>query len=308
MVDFKKLKAMSGKNGIEKLQAEVAKLEAKQEYGNDDRFWYPAVDKAGNGYAVVRFLPPPGDEEDCWTRMFKHGFQGPSGAWYIENSLTTVGKQDPVSEANAILWNESKDDDSWQRKLVRQRKRKLSYISNVYIVSDPANPENEGQVRLYEYGKKIFEKLKDAMIPPFPDKSPLNPFDLWEGANFKIKIRQVDGYRNYDKSEFDNPAEFLDDDDAREEVCNKTYSLTAFHAASNFKDYDTLKSQYERVVGAEASPSDVRKSAAKEADETPSNLNEKRTAKLKEKKAAVPDDVDDDDDAMSKFKKMVEAS
>ena len=211
---------------------------------DDDRFWKPEMDKSGNGFAVVRFLPAPEGEEIPWVRMFSHSFQGPGG-WFIENSLTTINKQDPVSEANRVLWNSGSEAD---KETARRQKRKLSYYTNIYVVSDPKRPENEGRVFLYKFGKKIFDKIMEAMKPEFSDETPINPFDMWKGAHFKLKIRKVDGYWNYDKSEFAEPVELLDSDEEREKVYNSTHKLKPFHDPSNFKTYDELKEKMERVL------------------------------------------------------------
>ena len=212
---------------------------------NDDNYWKPELDKSGNGYAVVRFLPTPTDEEMPWVSYFDHGFQGPGG-WYIEKSLTTIGKKDPVSDYNTQLWNTGIEANKEQ---ARKQKRRLHYVSNIYVVSDPKNPDNEGKVFMYRYGKKIFEMLKEAISPAFEDESAINPFDLRdEGANFKIKIRKVDGYWNYDKSEFDSPSAIKDNDEAIEELWNKQYPLKPFLAPENFKSYDELKSKLDKVL------------------------------------------------------------
>ena len=188
---------------------------------NDDNYWKPELDKSGNGYAVVRFLPTPTDEEMPWVSYFDHGFQGPGG-WYIEKSLTTIGKKDPVSDYNTQLWNTGIEAN---REQARKQKRRLHYVSNIYVVSDPKNPDNEGKVFMYRYGKKIFEMLKEAISPAFEDESAINPFDLrGEGANFKIKIRKVDGYWNYDKSEFDAQAPLFDDENQLNDINNSTHS------------------------------------------------------------------------------------
>ena len=191
----------SSQSSLDALLKETNKLTSNEQRGKDERFWQPSVDASGNGYAVIRFLPAAKGEDIPWVRIFNHGFQGPGG-WYIENSLTTLGKDDPVTKHNNMLWNRGDDAGKDQ---ARKQKRRLLYISNVYIVNDPSNPENNGQVKLFRYGKKIFDKLNEAMNPQFEDEKPLNPFDFWEGANFKIKIRNLEGYRNYDKSEFEKP-------------------------------------------------------------------------------------------------------
>jgi hypothetical protein len=238
----------SKSSSFEKLKAEVNKLSAGNERKKDDRFWYPDVDKAGNGYAVIRFLDSPPNEDMPFVRIWTHGFKGPSGSWYIENSLTTIGKQDPVSELNSKLWNESSDDNSPQRKQVRNQKRKLTYIANIYVVKDSANPSNEGKVFLFKFGKKIFDKIKSKMDPEFEDEKPMNPFDLMNGANFKVKIRNVEGYRNYDMSEFDSAGALSKDTDEIDRIWNQCYSLQAFLATDQFKTYDELKEKLHRVL------------------------------------------------------------
>ena len=215
----------------------------------DTRFWQPEVDKAGNGMAVIRFLPAPSiDGEDGlpWVRVFNHGFQGPGG-WYIENSLTTLNQKDPVSEYNSTLWNSGIEAN---KEIARKQKRKLTYIANILVVSDPANPSNEGQINLYKFGKKIFDKISEAMNPEFADETPVNPFDMWEGANFKLKIRNVEGYRNYDKSEFADKSALFDGDDSKlEELWKKEYSLKEFLEPKQFKPYEVLKARLDKVLG-----------------------------------------------------------
>lgn len=221
----------------------------------DDRFWQPEVDKAGNGMAVIRFLPvSQKDSEDesalPWVRVFSHGFQGPGG-WLIDNCLTTINEKCPVCESNSTLWNSGIEAN---KQIARDRKRKLSYISNILVVSDPKHPENEGQVRLFKFGKKIFDKISEAMNPEFDDEKPVNPFDFWEGANFKLKIRQVEGYRNYDKSEFESPeALFNGNDEKLEALWKKQHSLAEFVEKKNFKSYDQLKSRLDKVLGFDGS-------------------------------------------------------
>ena len=212
---------------------------------DDDRFWKPEMDKSGNGFAVIRFLPAPEGEEIPWIRMFTHSFQGPGG-WFIENSLTTINKNDPVSEANRALWNSGSESD---KEVARRQKRKLSYYTNIYVVSDPKRPENEGRVFLYKFGKKIFDKIMEAMKPEFSDEQAINPFDLWKGAHFKLKIRKVDGFWNYDKSEFAEPCQLKDSDEEMEQIYNSEHKLKPFHDTSNFKTYDELKEKMERVLG-----------------------------------------------------------
>ena len=212
---------------------------------DDERIWKPELDKSGNGYAVIRFLPAPEGEDIPWQRMFSHSFQGPGG-WYIENSLTTINKSDPVGEANRKLWNSGSEAD---KETARRQKRKLSYYTNIYVVADPKHPENEGKVFLYKFGKKIFDKIMEAMQPQFDDEQAINPFDLWKGANFKLKIRKVDGFWNYDKSEFEAVTQLLPSDEELEKVYQSEYPLKPFHEESNFKSYAELKEKMERVLG-----------------------------------------------------------
>jgi hypothetical protein len=211
----------------------------------DDRYWRPELDKSGNGYAVVRFLPAPEGEDLPWARIWNHGFQGPGG-WYIENSLTTLGQKDPVSEHNSTLWNSGIEAN---KEVARKQKRRLNYTANVYILKDPAHPENEGTIKLYRFGKKIFDKINDLMNPEFEDESPVNPFDLWAGANFKMKIRKVEGYSNYDKSEFEASSALLEDDDKMEEIWKSENSLKELVSEDKFKTFDELKTKLDRVLG-----------------------------------------------------------
>ena len=253
----------SRKSNLEALIKQTNESSAKSDNGPDDRFWKPEVDKAGNGYAVIRFLPAPQGEELPWVRIFNHGFQGPGG-WYIENSLTTLGKKDPLSEYNSQLWNNGTDAGKQQ---ARKQKRRLSYISNIYVVSDPANPANEGKVFLYKYGKKIWDKLNEAMNPEFADETPVNPFDFWEGANLKLKIRNVEGYRNYDKSEFETPSALLEDDDALESLWKTQNSLQEFVDAKQFKTYEELEARLNKVLGLDGATVKPRTTADDEDDQ-----------------------------------------
>lgn len=303
MVDFSQLKKMSGKSSLDKLTSELSKLNEKSDSKKDDRFWYPNVDKAGNGYAVIRFLPPPSGEDMPFVRIFEHGFQGPTGSWYIENSLTTLGKQDPVSEYNSQLWNSGIDSD---KEVARKQKRKLGFISNVYVITDQQNPENEGKVFLFKYGKKIFDKLNEAMNPEFADEDAMNPFDFWEGANFKLKIRNVEGYRNYDKSEFAKPSPLFEDDDEMEVLWKKQNSLQEFIDAKNFKSYDDLKTKLNRVLGLDKPAQVARKAAVatiNKAIEDDAPWTEEASApSFKSTPAASHDD--DDDEGLEFFKKL----
>jgi len=293
-IDFAALKKNRG--SFVDLMKEVEKIAQPQtqEQKKDERFWQPEVDKAGNGSAIIRFLPPSKGEELPWVRIWNHGFQGPTGKWYIENSLTTLGKPDPVSELNTRLWNTGLESDKDQ---VRKQKRRLTYISNIFVVKDPAHPENEGKIFLYKYGKKIFDKIKDVMQPQFEDEEPINPFDFWKGANFKLKIRQVEGYRNYDKSSFDNSAPLLDDDAELEHVWAKQHSLNEFLDLKHFKSYDELKEKLEQVLNA---------SGATPRAEEVSLENERPKAVAKPTPVAKKKDVnfDDDEESLSYFAKL----
>jgi len=231
---------------------------------DDERIWKPELDKSGNGYAVIRFLPAPEGEDIPWQRMFSHSFQGPGG-WYIENSLTTINKNDPVGEANRRLWNSGSEAD---KETARRQKRKLSYFTNIYVVADPKHPENEGKVFLYKFGKKIFDKIMEAMQPQFDDEQAINPFDLWKGANFKLKIRKVDGFWNYDKSEFEAVAQLLPSDEELEKVYQSEYPLKPFHEESNFKPYAELKEKMERVLG-ESTDNRTAEQVASDMEEAP---------------------------------------
>ena len=270
--------------------------------GADERLWKPEMDKSGNGYAVIRFLPAPEGEELPWAKMYSHAFQGPGG-WYIENSLTTLGQKDPVSEHNRELWNSGLDSD---KDTVRKQKRKLSYYANIYVVQDKANPQNEGRVFLYKFGKKIFDKVMEAMQPEYEDETPINPFDFWQGANFKLKLKKVAGYWNYDSSEFAAPSALLDDDDALEAVWKKQYSLAALTAADQFKSYEDLDKRLKMVLGAKP---------VRRYDEELEDESEGRGSFTPDFKSKAPDvepditptrNSEDEDDALSYFQKLAE--
>jgi len=233
-----------------KLVKEVEKMNNNGGSNSDDRLWKLECDKSGNGYAVIRFLPAPNGEDLPFVKLYSHAFQGPGG-WYIENSLTTLGQKDPVSEYNSMLWNNGTDAG---KEAARKQKRKLTYMANIYVVKDPANPSNEGRVFLFKFGKKIFDKLTAAMQPEFEDEEAIDPFDFWQGANFKLKAKNVAGYRNYDSSEFARPDALLDDDDAMEAVWKREYSLAELVAADQFKDYDALKKRLDYVLGNKGTP------------------------------------------------------
>ncbi len=271
--------------------AENAGGNKKQSYG-DDRMWKPTVDKAGNGYAVIRFLPQVEGDDLPWAKYWDHFFQGPTGQWYVEKSLTTIGKDDPVSEHNSKLWNTGLDSN---KDIARKQKRRLHYTSNIYVVSDPENPQNEGKVFLYEYGAKIFEKIMDAMQPQYQDETPMNPFDFWKGANFKIKIGQVAGFRNYDRSEFGNPEALLDDDSKMEAVFNAEYSLAEFTDPASFKSYEELSLKLARVLGEGGAVT----SHAEQVD-----LDETLENEPAPQVATAAASEDDSDDTMSYFAKL----
>ncbi len=277
----------------------VAEPQTQKQSYQDDRFWKPELDKSGNGYAVFRFLPAVKNEDLPWARLWSHAFQGPGG-WYIENSLTTLNKKDPVSESNSLLWNSGVDAD---KEIARKRKRKLSYIANVLIINDAKHPENEGQVKLFKFGKKIFDKITEAMKPEFEDEKPINPFDFWEGANFKLKIRKVDGYWNYDKSEFDSASAIADNDEAIEEIWNKQYALKPFLAPENFKSYDELKSKLDKVL------SGVRNTGTAEDVAIPPAAQVSKPAVVEETVSAPTPAVQEDEDSdetLSYFSKLAE--
>ena len=294
-MSFAKLKKQSSLGSLTaKLVKEVEKTN-NAGGGADERLWKPELDKTGNGYAVIRFLPAPDSEEIPWAKLYSHAFQGPGG-WYIENSLTTVGQKDPVSDHNRDLWNSGNESD---KDVVRKQKRKLSYYSNIYVVKDPVNPQNEGKVFLFKYGKKIHDKILAAMQPVFEDEEAINPFDFWQGANFKLKICKVDGYWNYDKSEFDKPAPLLDDDDALEALWKKEYSLTEITAPDQFKSYQDLEKRLKYVLG--------QKPTTRRVDEEVVNEDDSRTVATRQvEEATTTVTSDDEDDALSYFQKLAE--
>ena len=295
-MSFASLKKQSSLGALTaKLVKEVEKTN-KGGGSGDDRLWKPEVDKAGNGYAVVRFLPAPDGEDLPWAKLYSHAFQGPGG-WYIENSLTTNGSKDPVSEYNSELWNTGIDSD---KETARKQKRKLQYYSNIYVVKDPSNPDNEGKVFLYKFGKKIFDKIMSAMQPEFEDEEPINPFDFWAGADFKIKIKKVAGYWNYDSSEFARGGALLDDDEAMEAIWKKEYSLAEITAADQFKSYDDLKKRLNYVLG--------NKTQSSRPD--PETFDEESTGGFNDPDINPPakqmTSQESEDDALSYFQKLAE--
>ena len=291
--------SMKKKSNLDDLLGAAQKESSPQDKKSykDERLWKPTMDKTGNGYAVIRFLPASEGEDLPWVKLWNHAFQGPTGQWYIENSLTTLSQSDPVSEYNSKLWNSGVESD---KEIARKQKRKLQYYSNIYVVTDSAHPENEGKVFLYRYGKKIFDKVMEAMQPAFQDEVAINPFDFWNGANFKLKLRKVDGYWNYDKSEFSAAAALLEDDGELENVYKKIYPLSEFTAPTNFKSYEELKNRFELVLSGVTAVYTVA-----------TLMEDEPTASVKIDTKAEPNPVpsvsdDDEDDAMSYFQKLAE--
>jgi hypothetical protein len=297
----------NAQSAIDKLSKEMSKVSEKKNY-DDDRFWSLERDKAGNGYAVIRFLPPVEGEDIPWVRLFSHGFQG-KGGWLIDNCPTTVGKKCPICEANNELWNSGLESN---KGIARDRKRKLSYIANILVVSDPSNRENEGKVFLFKFGKKIFDKLQEAMNPTAPDETKINPFDFWQGANFKLKAHLESGYVSYEKSAFQTPSEVFDGDDKRLEALWKSqHALLPFVAPDQFKSYEELKGRMDQVLkggnegsatrAEEAEPEDFR---SKMKASTAAAVSEEKPAKKAPAKAAKTED--DDEDAFAYFKKLAD--
>jgi len=299
-MSFSKMKKSAGSTN--NLMDELSKIAStsKKDY-TDDRFWKPSRDKSDNGYAVIRFLPPVNGEDVPWVRVFNHGFKG-KGGWLIDNCPTTIGKKCPICEANGELWNSGNEAD---KDVARNRKRRLSYIANIMVVSDSKNPENEGKVFLYKFGKKIFDKIQEVIQPEFEDEDPINPFDLWKGANFKLKIRKVGGFVNYDKSEFDSVSPLLDgDDDALETLWNSQYKLQEFVGADQFKSYNDLSERMSKVIGGGVSGR-VAQSAddIADSDDDASTVSQRPAPSTK----AVTEDTandSDEDDALSYFEKL----
>jgi len=309
-MSFSNLKKQSNLGSLTaKLVQQVEKMN-KTSGSGDDRLWKPEVDKAGNGYAVIRFLPAPDGEDLPWAKLYTHAFQG-TGGWFIENSLTTLGQKDPVSEYNSQLWNSGIESD---KEIARKQKRKLSYYANIYVVKDSANPHNEGQVFLYKFGKKIFDKITAAMQPEFEDEDPINPFDFWAGANFKLKIKKVAGYWNYDSSEFDRQSALLDDDDAMEAIWKKEYSLAELVAPDQFKSYDELKKRLDYVLGNAPSRSRVNEDLEDESEGRGSFTPDFKSSTPPASSGGGFNDPDitpsntseDEDDALSYFAKLAE--
>lgn len=314
-MSFENLKKQSKLGSLtEKLVKQVEKMSTVSNSA-DDRLWKPVMDKGGMGSAVIRFLPAPDGEELPWAKMYSHAFQGLGGSWYIENSLTTIGQKDPLGEYNRELWNSGIEAN---KETVRKQKRKLNYYSNIYVVKDPANPQNEGKVFLFKYGKKIFDKIMEAMQPEFEDETPINPFDFWQGANFKLKIVKKDGYWNYDKSEFDRVAPLLDDDDALEALWKKEYSLSAITAPDQFKSYEELERRMNMVLGLKGSSPARSRAVVEQEDDLEeftqtSTVQDRVVEELEQsynrsKSPSLPQisQDDDEDDALAYFQKLAE--
>ena len=292
------LETLKRSNSLDKLLGAVEKENAPQEKKSykDERLWKPELDKSGNGYAVIRFLPAVEGEDMPWAKVWNHAFQGPTGQWYIENSLTTIGQKDPVSEYNSTLWNTGLESD---KEIARKQKRKLQYFSNIYVVSDSKHPENEGKVFLFRYGKKIFDKIMAAMQPEFEDETPINPFDFWEGSNFKLKIRKVDGYWNYDKSEFEAKSALFDNDAKIEEVWKTAYPLAEFTANSNFKSYEELKTRLDAVLSGTVTVGNVQEQMEDEPVSAP--VIDTKPTELSKDQTIINDE---EEDTMDYFQKL----
>ena len=294
-MSFANLKRQSG--NLDKLKTAVEALSSKEENTKSENFWKPEVDKAGNGMAVIRFLPAPevdGDDALPWVKSFTHGFQGPGGQWLIDECLTTKGQSCPICDHNSGLWATGIEAN---KNIVRNQKRKLSYIANIYVVSDPKHPENNGQVMLFKFGKKIFDKITAAMNPEFEDEEAINPFDLWKGANFKLKIRKVDGYQNYESSSFDSSGPLSDDDSELEAIWKKEFSLKEQIADSKFKSYEELQTRLNKVLGlnGEVVPTKTTVETLKEVA--------KKSPKIEEE--LIEPDLSEDDD-MAYFSKLAQ--
>jgi hypothetical protein len=303
-MDISSLK--SRRYDINKLVAAAQEGNGSSDNQREDtsNIWKPTVDKAGNGYAVIRFLPA--EAEVPWVRYWDHGFKGPTGKWYIEKSLTSIGQQDPLGEFNSKLWNSGNEED---RDQVRKQKRRLHYVTNILVVSDPSAPENEGKVFMYQFGKKIFDKIQDLMQPQFPGETPVDPFDLWEGADFQLKIRQVEGYRNYDRSEFKAPAPLLDGDEVQlQAVLNQLHDINSFIDPANYKSYDALQTKLFEVLG-ETAPRTVKEEVAVDTVAAPAPAPVASAPEVAVSAAATAETSDEegDDDAFSYFQKLANA-
>ena len=312
-MSFESLKKQSKLGSLtDKLVKEVEKMNTGSQGGTDERFWKPSLGKGDIGSAVIRFLPAPDGEDLPWVKMYNHAFKGPENSWLIDNCLTTTGQSCPICKLNSQLWNSGNDRD---KDTVRDRKRKLSYYANIYVIKDPANPENEGKIFLFKFGKKIFDKILNAMQPEFEDEAPINPFDFWAGANFRLKIRKVEGYWNYDKSEFDAPEPLMDDDDALEALWKKEYSLSAIVAPDQFKSYDELEKRLNSVLGigkvapktSTADEEERYESYAPKQNIEENVMQELEESYRKSKSVDLPKvSSDEDDDTLSYFQKLAQ--
>jgi hypothetical protein len=297
-MSFSDLKKQSSMGSLtEKLIKQVEKLNDSGSK-DDDRLWKPVMDKGGTGSAVIRFLPAPEGCDLPWAQVWSHAFQG-TGGWLIDNCLTTLGQNCPVCEANRELWNTGSKDN---QNIVRDRKRKLSYFSNIYVVKDPANPANEGRVFLYKFGKKIFDKITASMQPEFDDEEPINPFDFWKGANFKLKLVKKDGYWNYDKSEFASPSALRDDDDELEAIYKSLNNLNDFVAPSEFKSYEDLKKRLEYTLGIKGTPKYQDPETIGEDEEVEVSRPVKESVSVRPSSSSSDDE--NEDDALSYFSKL----
>lgn len=308
-MDLSDLRNRRGKSSVKDIQGSIEKQNnphGKKE--KDDRFWQLEWDEAGNGSATIRFLPTQEKDKLPWVRLFKHSFKGPSGKWYIENSLTTIDEKDPVGDKNYALWGTGIEAN---KQIVRNQKRKVKYLCNVLIIKDPKNPENEGKVKIYSFGKKIFDMISDKINPTFEDETPIDVFDFWEGANFKLRVREVEKYPNYDKSEFAQPSELCDGDEEKIlEIANQQYWLGEFIAPNQFKSYGDLKKRFEQVMGVSETSTSAEEDALDETPkESPKVKSEPKSAPAKEEKKIVEKTnkvISDDDDEMSYFKGIVD--
>lgn len=312
-MSFADLKKQSKMGSLtEKLIKQVEKLNDGGSK-DDDRFWKPVMDKSGVGSAVIRFLPAAEGCELPWAQVWSHAFQG-TGGWLIDNCLTTLGQQCPVCEKNRVLWNSGSDRDKEE---ARKQKRKLSYYANIYVVRDPANPDNEGKVFLYKFGKKIYDKILAAMQPEFEDETPINPFDFWTGANFKLKLVKKDGYWNYDKSEFAAPSAFLDgDDDELERIYKSLSNLNDFTDPKEFKSYEDLKKRLDYTLGLRGAPKSQDPEVVAEEENWERERRGETTSSSSSRSSSFDDvevsssknsDDEDEDDALSYFQKLAES-
>ena len=304
-MDIQKLRAMRNSDfgAIANAFEKAANPQTETKSYADDRFWRLEGDKAGNGTATIRFLPRVEGDELPWIRIFSHGFQGPTGKWYIENSLTTLGENDPVGELNTQLWNSGSEAN---KEIARKQKRKLSFIANVLIVSDPKHPENEGKVFLFKFGKKIFDKIMDKARPTFEDEKPVNVFDLWEGANFKLRMRKKDGYANYDESVFTDPVAASSDEQELLRIVNSQHKLSEFTDRKNFKSYEELKKKLNEVLSGDSFAGKSAAEMSQEEDRPVRAAPEQRSAPAPVAKSKPAPMDEDDDDVMSYFEKIAQ--